>query len=428
MTEIRSSCISLGALLLVTVQSGLSVEVASADAQRRGHHHGFFYVEAAGLLPQLDTDPQTSTTDVDLVDLDGDGDLDLFFTHGTAGVDPRPNVLLFNDGSGAFSDVSATHLPVGSDSSTKTAFGDLDGDGDLDAIVGNVAAEQLLLNDGNGKLSDASDRLPPAADPMADISAGVELVDLDGDGDLDVLIANENPFDRDPLHGAQNRLLLNEGSAVFSDATERLPTATEQTSAILTGDVDADGDADIVVINRGQNRLLINDGSAHFVDETDARLPLVAATGRSGGLADMDGDGDLDLVVLNSANEPLAVYKNDGAGAFTPQWQTVEPYADETDTSLALVDLDNDGDLDLHVSNAGPVPPGGHDFAGGPDRFLSNVGRGWLVDRTARHFDMPSSPSTDAAFGDIDGDGDLDLVVGNSGVDGAERVFVRESW
>ena len=389
-----------------------------------GHGQNFSFVEETWRLPADTSLPGTSTTDVDLVDVDADGDQDLFIAEGTDSPAPRPNRLLINDGRGVYGDATATRLPPAVANSTKADFGDLDGDGDLDAIVANLGPEQLLRND-HGTFADASTQLPSPPPPfLQDITADARLADVDGDGDLDILLSNENPFNPSPNGGGQNRVLINDGSAVFTDGTAaRLPVATDQTGAMLPGDIDGDGDMDIVVLNRGQDKVLVNDGTGVFTDETAARFPVTADTSRGGGLDDLDGDGDVDLVVANSRNEPVALYLNE-AGAFVVSASVPSPRPGETMAGLELVDLDEDGDLDIYVANAGPFVAG-HGFDGGPDRYFRNNGRARFADRTATHFPVIDDPTTDAAFGDIDGDGDLDLVVGNSGAKGGERVLVQ---
>lgn len=394
---------------------------ALADAGRHAS-----YVEESQRLPADTAGPGTSTTDVDLVDVDGDGDLDAFLTNGTDTVAGRPNRLLINDGHGVFGDESSTRLPARVDNSTKTAFADLDGDGDLDALVANLGPEQLLLNDGTGHFSDGAAQLPPPAPLFLDISADVQLADVDGDGDLDALLGNENPFDPSFDHGAQNFLWLNDGHAHFTDATSQLPSLTDQTGAIRASDVDDDGDVDLVVINRGQERLLINDGTGHFTDETAQLFPVTSDVSRNGEFADFDGDGDEDLIIVNSRNQPLALYERKRGGRFELTRQDVVPLPDETAASLALADLNHDGRIDVYIANAGAFAQG-HGFSGGPDRILLNHGRGKLKDKTERFFTPPSDPTTAAAFGDLDGDCDLDLFVGNSGENGGERIYIRHS-
>jgi len=387
-----------------------------------GNGQNFVLVEEAR-LPVDPTPPGTSTTDVDLVDVDSDGDLDLFKVNGTDSVAPRLNQLLINAGGGRFVDASATRLPSTLANSTKADFGDVDGDGDLDAIIARVGGEQLLLNDGAGFFADGSTQLPPALSFLQDISADARFADVDDDGDLDILVSNEIPFPG-AGPGAQNRLWTNNGNGVFTDETAiRLPVSIDQTGAMLPGDVDSDGDLDIVVLNRGQDHVLINNGSGFFDDETAARFPVTSDTTRGGGLADLDGDGDPDLAVGNSQGEPAVLYFNED-GVFVVGDLGMTPQPDETIAGLELVDLDGDGDLDVYLSNAGQFQSG-HGFLGGPDRYFRNNGQGHFVERTASHFQAPDDPTTDAAFGDIDGDGDLDLVVGNSGADGGERVFIN---
>ena len=405
--------------LLCTAPAWAHRDGSGSDGSR------FLFVEESERLPPDTSLPGTSSTDVDLVDVDHDRDLDLFIAEGTDSPAPRPNRLLINDGEGVFTDETATRLPPAVANSTKAAFGDLDKDGDLDAIVANLGPEQLLINDGNGVFADASaTNLPPSPPLFEDITADARLADVDGDRDLDVLLSNENPFNPSPAGGAQNRLLINDGFGVFTDETAaRLPVDTDQTAAMLPGDVDRDRDLDIVVLNRGQERVLINDGDGFFTDETAARFPVTADSSRGGALADLDGDRDLDLVIANSRNEPVALYFN-RHGRFRAGEFGAVPLPGETDTGLEVVDLDGDRDLDVYVPNAGPFIAG-HGFEGGPDRYFENKGHGRFEEQTDRHFPGLADPTTDAAFGDIDKDGDLDLVVGNSGENGAERVLIQ---
>ena len=397
--------------------------LCALPAEHRGQN--FVFVERSGQLPPDTSPPGTSSTDVDLVDVDGDRDLDLFIAEGTDSALTRQNRLLLNNGRGVFTDVTATHLPAALANNTKADFGDVDGDGDLDAIVARLGPEQLLINDGSGHFADGAARIPPPQGFLQDITADARLADVDGDGDLDVLLSNENPFNPSPMGGGQNRLWINDGTGTFSDQTAtRLPAANDQTGAILPGDIDGDDDLDLIVLNRGQDFVLMNDGTGVFTNETAARFPTTDDSSRGGGLADLDGDDDLDLVVANSRNQPIALYIN-RRGVFRARDFGAVPLPDETDTGLELVDLDGDKDLDVYIPNAGAFTVG-HGFGGGPDRYFRNNGKGRFKERTAHHFPRVLDPTTDAAFGDVDGDEDLDLVVGNSGLtNGGERLFVQ---
>jgi hypothetical protein len=364
------------------------------------------------------------------VDVNRDGRLDLFFTQGTDSFAGRPNRLLINRGSGRFRDESATRLPDAVANSTKTDWGDLDGNGTLDAAVANLGPEQLLLNNGRGVFTDASASLPPAPPLEQDISAGITVADADGDRDLDILVSNENPFDPSPDHGAQNRIWINDGRGRFTDETAaRFPAATDQTAGMLTGDIDRNGSQDIIVLNRGQDRVLINNGGGYFADETAARFPVTADATRSGALVDLNGDRSLDLILANSLNQPMTEYLNNGAGVFTAAPVGVAPQPEETNTGIAVADIDHRGGVDAYVGNAGPVGAG-HAFAGGPDRFLTSDGSGMFTDQTARYFPaLPADPTTAVAFGDVDGDCRLDLVAANSGApdQNADRVYIQHA-
>ncbi|MEZ4293861.1 MAG: VCBS repeat-containing protein [Polyangiaceae bacterium] len=382
------------------------------------------FTDEADRLPEDTSLPDTSTIDVDLIDIDGDGDLDLFVAEGTAGPFGRPNRMLVNEGDGFFTDETAARLPAGADNSSKADAGDIDGDGDLDIIIASLGPEQLLVNDGTGHFTDVSaTALPPPPPFLNGISAEAKLADVDGDGDLDILVANENPFNADPLGGGQDRIYINDGTGHFTDeTTARLPAVTDQTGGFAVGDIDDDGDLDVIVLNRGQDRIFINDGDGYFDEETAARFPITDDASRAAGLGDLDGDGDLDLLVANSRGQAPALYMNDGYGYFTPAVFTHSTVTYDTITSVELADLDGDGDLDALFGNAGTFLSG-HGFLGGQNLYFRNNGVGLFKDRTSHVLPALADPTTDATFGDVDGDGLLDVVVGNSGA--TETVLIQ---
>lgn len=383
--------------------------------------------QSASLLPPSPNPPATDTLDADFIDVDGDGDLDIFLAEGTASPAPRPNLLFINDGSGHFSDQTFARLPPTPANSTEVDAADVDGDGDLDLFVANLGANQLLINDGNGFFSDASATNLPPADPnfLNDISAEARFADVDGDGDADILVSNENPFD--PASGGQNRLLLNDGTGVFTDETVgRLPAVIDQTSGFAVGDIDTDGDLDLIVVNIGSNRVLLNDGSGFFADETAALHPGdPGRSSRKGVLGDIDGDACLDLVVGNSRAEPNELWLGDCDGFFT-DGSSKMPADNATTTDIDLADVDGDGDLDVYVTNAGQFLFG-HGFLGERNTLLVNKNGNKLKDKTSKAFPPEARPGTNAEFGDVDGDGDLDLCIANSTEDGGdEMLFIAD--
>ncbi|MEZ5965616.1 MAG: VCBS repeat-containing protein [Planctomycetota bacterium] len=324
-----------------------------------------------------------------MADFDRDGDLDVL------GVGD-PLVYFVNDGFGQMEDLTDTRV-VGAGAATWTglATGDVDGDGDIDAVL---APARLLLNDGTGVLVDASSRLGTIPDARS-----VELGDVDGDGDLDILIATY-------VRGTGEILLRNDGTGQFVPSAT-LPPNPNQSITARFGDIDGDGDLDIVVgttfgpttNSTGQNLVYVNDGTGTFTDETATRLPAANRNTFAVELGDVDGDGDLDIVFGMFINWAGRVALNDGTGVFTEAPAAYLPFANDNHETLHLFDADEDGDLDL-------VGCSSAFFSSGQIRmyFYRNLGGGSGFANDPLGIDATISASA-LASGDMDGDGDLDL-------------------
>ncbi len=347
------------------------------------------------------------TRDVALGDVDGDGDLDLVLGNWWSywSYDGPQTRLYRNDGAGVFVDATATNVPIDTDATDAVALGDVDGDGDLDLVIGNGAfgdpqQNRLYRNDGAGVFTDATaTHLPARLDHTRDVALG----DIDGDGDLDLVVGNgflyQSPYTL--TYGEQNRLLRNDGQGHFTDVTAtQLPVDDDFTQAVALGDVDGDGDLDLVCGNTdslfqsGQNRLYTNDGQGHFTDATAAQFPAV--NDKTDGLAfgDVDGDGDLDLVAGNYfwAGQANRLFVNDGAGTFADATVLRLPMTGHNTADAALADLDGDGDLDLVCA----AMPGGN-ILPGRNRLYTNllrqleaprpyqIGQTWTLEAYVRH-------------------------------------------
>ena len=349
----------------------------------------FVSATASRLPPNSDR-----TRAVALGDVDGDNDVDLVIGNE---IQSSQNQLYLNDGKGGFTDASAGRLPRSGSDTAAVLLGDVDGDADLDLVVGNAGQSRLYRNDGTGTFSDVTATHLPARTIRTEALA---LGDVDGDDDLDLILGNGGFLLQ------QNRLYLNDGTGTFTDVTaERLPLVArgDQTLAVALGDVDGDADLDLVIGNQGQQNLLyLNDGTGTFTDATAGRLPLAVDNTYSVVLGDVDGDTDLDIVTGEFGQNHLLL--NDGDGTFTDVTAAQLPVDANATTELALGDVDRDGDLDLALGN----------FAFAQNRLYLNDGTGVFVDATTARMPVDSDDTDALALADVDGDHDLDIVLGNS--------------
>ena len=406
--------------------------------------------------------PEMMGAGVALFDFDNDGDLDVFVVQSGAqsgAINARGNAsagcrLFRNDLTVSadgrrtlhFTDVTKqAGIAVGG-YGMGVAVGDYDNDGYLDLFVTGFGATTLLHNNGDGTFTDAT-KQAGVGDTLWSTSAA--FVDYDRDGSLDLFVARYVDFTpgankqcNDPV-GARDycgprsyrpvpdRLFHNDGHGHFVDVTERagITKADGAGLGVAVGDYNGDGWLDLYVANDATpNQLWINHRNGTFVDEGVISGSALSAAGNpegSMGIAsgDFDLDGDEDLFVTNIAGETSVLYVNDGRGNFEDARARsgLAPLtAAFTGFGTDWIDYDNDGWPDLFVANGAvnivealrgqPSPYRMrnqlfHNLAGrrfeetsaaaGPAFARADIGRG-------------------AAFGDIDNDGDVDIVVTNN--------------
>ncbi len=404
-----------------------------------------------------------------LFDYDQDGHTDLFLAGGAPlpGYEgPKPASALYrNLGSASpdgkrFVEVSQeTGLQTNAYVSGGTA-GDVDGDGDLDLYLTAFGPNLLFLNQGNGTFKEGG-----AAAGVADSSWGTSaaLADADGDGDLDLYLANYVDFQMennkacgdpkrdlrgycgpDVYNPVPDRFFRNQGDGKFVEATAEagLGRAPGAGLAAAFGDLDGDGDPDLYVANDlTPNFLFQNQGDGTFKD-----LSLLSGTafgdrgqaeaGMGIAMGDLDDDGRVDIVVTNYEGETHALYDNSGSLLFTDRRFASglgEPTLRQLAFGIAAGDLDHDGDLDL-VSANGHVRENAAAFNSAsryeqPNQIFENLGNGRF--REAKNAGLSGlGASRGLALGDLDRDGDLDLVISNVGapVEIYENLASGGSW
>lgn len=392
--------------------------------------------------------PESMSGGVGLLDYDRDGYLDVYFVQGGSLTGQRrsqyANVLYRNLGNGRFVDVTASAGVGDLGYGMGCACGDFDGDGWTDIYVTNVGSNVLFHNNKDGSFSDAT-----ADAGVGDKSFGASavFVDYDRDGDLDLFVANYVDWapDREvacpgpsgspdycsPLvykAPARDTLYRNNGGGVFSDVTESSGVAETYGNGlgVACGDFNRDGLVDIAVANDLMaNQLWINLGHGKFRDEAVERGVAYSGTGvAESGMGvdarDADQDGDLDLFMTHFKDQTNTFYENRN-GFFTDRTDEVglRPSLPFVGFGTAMVDLNNDGLIDMFVANGRVLTGPRYGKDGGPyalpNQLFLGTGKGKYREYMPRGGTVEPviHASRGAAFGDFDNDGGIDIFIVN---------------
>ena len=324
-------------------------------------------------------------------DYDGDGDLDLFIANVN-----QPSLLFRNQGDGTFARVTGQPLVEAVANSTVCAWGDYDNDGDLDMLVGNSGQQPFLWrNVGDGTFVQATDSGITIA---PDQCYGAAWGDYDNDGWLDLIILNTWNC---------NYLFHNNCNGTFSRVTTG-PVVAEAGAAVgcAWGDYDNDGWLDLFVAYGGgqNNRLYYNNRDGTFTQITVGEIVNDGGESQSCDWGDYDNDGWLDLFVANRLGNNF-LYHNNGNGTFTRITDGRIVSDGGESNGCAWADFDNDGWLDLVVSN----------WQGHPNFVYRNNGDGTFTRITACAVAAEAAQSVGCAAGDYNGDGFVDLFISNLG-------------
>jgi len=460
-------------VLLLIVPSSVTGQTKPAIFKEVAEQVGLNFQHYNGMTGKFYL-PEITGSGGALFDFDNDGDLDCFLVQGnTLEPNTQPGTTLFpwrgpesprgrlfrNDltkGKLSFTDVTQQSGIVATGYGMGVAVGDINNDGLPDLYLSNLGANQMYLNKGGGKFTDFT-KESDTDDPRWSTSAS--FFDYDRDGWLDLMVVNYADFTtanspncfasntaRDyctprVFRAPGNRLFHNKGNGVFEDVTVTAGVSKEfgHGLGIVTADFNNDGWIDIYVANDGdQNQLWTNQKNGTFVNDA---LLAGAAVNRNGqteagmgvDVGDFDGNGTDDIFVTHLMDEINALFVNLGQAVFEDRTREAGlgmPGRRFTGFGTFFFDYDNDGWLDLFVANGSvqlvpelvrqknPFP------LGQPNQLFRNTGKGSFVEVMDQRELQPLEVSRGAAVGDVDNDGDADVLVTNN--NGPVRLLLNQ--
>lgn len=315
----------------------------------------------------------------------------------------------------------------------KVEIADINNDGLPDLLFANGGnysdpgkpeMNQAFVNRGAGKPFE--DRSTQVFGATGDLARVIKARDLNGDGLTDIVVGT--------TFQTQSRLYLGSGGGAFREVTAtNVPQAPASVGDLEIGDVDMDGDLDIVLADwgagnnmsneGGRTRLWLNDGKANFTDATDGRMPgVLVRFSWDLELADVDNDSDLDVLVSCKRCPGGYLFRNDGAGKFSDVSSGLPQYTNNYE--YEPMDLDGDGFLELVTINDGEILK--EQSANRREHVFRNDGKGRFRDATAEWWPASENIGEDdnmVAFLDFDSDGDADFVIGS--LSGPDRLLIN---